>query len=294
MKERAIQFGPERRLLGILSLPPQPQPDAPAVIIPNTGFEHRVGPNRLHVGLARACAEAGFVALRMDLSGLGDSGSPGAALPLDPTEDLRHAMDELERIGLARGCVSLGLCSGGNDAHQFAKADGRVVAAAFIDHYLYPTARSRSISLAQKVSDPRRIINFLERKLRELAPGDEPLMQDAAYFPQPDEAVFRADVVGFARRGLPLFFLFTGEYQQIYNYPDQLLDVCPELRDYPLHELHYFAEADHTFTRLYMREQLAATLCQWLRYMVLPYGAEPQSACAPQPASRPIASAATT
>lgn len=290
MKERAIQFGPERRLLGILSLPAQPSAERPAVILPNTGFEHRVGPNRLHVHLARALAGEGFTTLRLDLSGLGDSGSPRELGTQDPVTDLVAAMDELERIGLARRCVPVGLCSGGNDAHRFAQADPRVAGAAFLDHYLYATTRSRSISLAQKVTDPKRIIGFLERKLRELSPaeGEVYAADESSYFQQPEQAEFCEDVAGFIARGLPLFFLFSGEYQQVYNYPEQLHDVCPALRDYPLHQLHYFADADHTFTRAQMRGQLVQALIHWLRDIVL--AAEP--AMPPQPALRPMASAA--
>ena len=290
MKERAIQFGPQRRLLGILSLPSQLRADYPAVLLPNTGFEHRVGPNRLHVYLARALAEAGVVTLRMDLSGLGDSAAPPELGTQDPVDDLGCAMDELQRIGLASRCVPVGLCSGGNDAHRFAKTDGRVAAAAFLDHYLYATARSRSIALAQKVTDPRRIIGFLERKLRELSPaeGEAYAAEESSYFQQPEQAEFCADVEGFITRGLPLFFLFTGEYQQTYNYPDQLFEICPALREYPACHLHYFPEADHTFTRAQMRGQLIALLCRWLQELVLPGEGQPQAA------SRPIASAATT
>ncbi|HEY1090986.1 MAG TPA: hypothetical protein VGE47_07845 [Burkholderiaceae bacterium] len=293
MKERAIQFGPERRLLGILSLPTQPDPERPALILPNTGFEHRAGPNRLHVHLARAFAQAGYVALRLDLSGLGDSGTPRELGTQDPVADLGSAMDELQRIGLARRCVPLGLCSGGNDAHRFAKADERVAGAAFLDHYLYATPRSRSISLAQKVTDPKRIIGFLERKLRELAPaeGEAYAVDESSYFEQPEQAVFCEDLAGFMARGLPLFFLFSGEYQQVYNYPEQLHEVCPPLRDYPLHQLHYFADADHTFTRAQMRARLIEALCAWLDGGVL--GAE--GALPPTAAQwRPMASAANT
>src|SRR5882762_5277118 len=84
MKERAIQFGPERRLIGILSLPSVVDPMRPAVIVPNTGVEHRVGPNRLHIRLCRGFARLGFVSLRMDLSGMGDSGLPPDGSRGDP------------------------------------------------------------------------------------------------------------------------------------------------------------------------------------------------------------------
>ncbi|HUS25301.1 MAG TPA: hypothetical protein VM369_10160 [Candidatus Binatia bacterium] len=270
MKERAIQFGPGRELLGILTLPDVPDPARPAVLLPNTGVEHRVGPNRLHVHLARACARLGLVCLRLDLSGMGDSGQAGARA--DPVADLREAMNHLERMGLARRFVPIGLCSGGHDAHQLAKAEPRVVAAAFIDHYQYRTPRAFAIHLWQRVSEPRRLLNFARRKWREACGRGEAEYRSelVSYFQEPPRAEFCADLGRFMQRRMPLFFLYTGAYQHLYNYRDQLLDVCPALAGYPLHALHYLPHCDHTFTHASMRAQGFAAMEDWLLNQVLP------------------------
>jgi hypothetical protein len=269
IKEKALQFGPGRQLFGLLSLPEKLDPERPAILIPNTGFEHRAGPHRLHVHLCRAFARLGFAALRFDLSGMGDSGVARGAQS-DPIADQRAAMDELERLGIARTCIPIGLCSGGHDAHRYAKAEPRAVAAGFLDHYLYHTRRSRWLSLRQRLSEPRRFVNFFQRKLGALRGEGGVDLRGEEYFEQPELRVFRQDLRGFMRRRLPLFFLFTGEYQTVYNYPEQLLDVCPELSDYDLYDLHYFAESDHTFSQAQMRDQLIDSLERWLLQQVLP------------------------
>lgn len=291
IRERALQFGPGRRLLALLSLPAQVDPTRPAIIVPNTGFEHRVGPHRLHVHLCRAFAEAGFVALRLDLSGMGDSDSGRVN---DPVADQRCAMDELERLGVARSCVPIGLCSGGHDAHRYAKADPRAVAAGFLDHYFYPTARSRRISLRQKLSEPRRLMNFLRRHAAAIGADHDGVPTNASWFDQPDAAGFQRDVDGFMQRRMPLFFLYTGEYQNVYNYPDQLLDTCPRLGDYGLYDLHYFAESDHTFSQARMRRQLIDALLTWLENQVLVEARREPLPPRAQTAPAAIAAAVTT
>lgn len=271
MKERALQFGPDRRLIGIVSLPDTIDRTRPAILIPNTGVEHRVGPNRLHIQLGRAFARLGFVTLRLDISGMGDSGLPADGSRGSAIEDLRHAMAQLERMNLADRFACVGLCSGGNDAHLLAKADARIVAAAFIDHYQYRTTRAFAIQLLQKVSEPRRLMNFLERKWNEWSgrPRSEYDPELVSYFEQPTREAFLADVHGFMQRRMALFFLYTGENQNDYNYAGQLYDVCPPLRGYPLQALHYVPRCDHTFTHEQMRGELIAALERWLMTQVI-------------------------
>lgn len=270
MKERPLQFGPGRRLLGILSLPDIVDPKRPAILMPNTGVEHRVGPNRLHIHLCRAFARLGFVTLRMDLSGMGDSGLPAGG-HCDPVVDQQAAMAQLERMGLASRFVAIGLCSGGNDVHLLARADERVVAAGFIDHYQYPTWRSFLIQLGQKLSDPRRAANFMRRKWHQWhgEPSNEYFVELLSFFDQPPREVFCADLQRFMDRRMALFFLYSGENQSAYNYADQLYDVCPALRRYPLQASHYFPRSDHTFTQAAMRASLIEALENWLLTQVL-------------------------
>lgn len=117
VRERPVRFGPGGRLFGMLSTPVETVARRKtAVVLLNTGANYHVGPNRLYVDLARTWAAQGYVALRLDLSGIGDSGvRPGgrANSPYDSggIDDLEAAIEELTRQG-ATDVAAVGLCSG--------------------------------------------------------------------------------------------------------------------------------------------------------------------------------------
>jgi len=266
MREQILRFGPGGALLGILSLPARLAPGASPVLVPNTGLEHRVGPNRLHVHLCRALAEAGFPTLRLDMSGMGDSGAPGGTVA-DPTSDIRAAMDALEASGLGNRFLLIGLCSGAHDAHLVLRSDPRVAGGAFIDGYVYPTARYFLTYFAQRAFDPGRIVRRLLRSTEPATDADLPegAKEDLDYFRQPTLQEMHRDLAAFMSRGISLSYIYTGQIQNKYNYADQLEDALPELRGYAPAEVHYLAMADHTFSRTSMRSELVGVVLNWAR-----------------------------
>lgn len=268
MKERALQFGDKRRLAGILTMPDAPRPGLPAILIPNTGVEHRVGPNRLHVEWARTIAREGHVVLRLDLSGMGDSRLPAGGVDSDSVRDQQTALDELQRLGFGDRFIVIGLCSGGHEAHLLSMADPRIVGGVYTDHYAYRTPRFRRNYWAHRLFDVARIGRYLARKLRSLTgSAKERFRADMQeYFVQPTQARLCEDFQVFMDRRMSLFLLYTGELQSSdYNYRDQILDACPNLRGYPRLSLHYLENCDHTFSRLEMRAEMIGLLLEWLR-----------------------------
>jgi hypothetical protein len=257
-----LSIGP-RRLFAVLSTPAMRDSRAPPVLIPNTGTEHRVGPNRLHVQMCRALASAGIPALRIDLSGFGDSPSGSV---LDSTRDLQEAIDELRKRGHGEHVFGVGLCSGAHDIHQLARVDERVIGAAFIDGYAYPTPLFRLNYAWQRLSDPLRMLRNLGRRLHDSSDEKDDFDPDEAeYLPQPSGADMLRDLQLFMRRQMALMFVYTGQVQSSYNYRGQLLDAFGELRAYDRLTLHYLIHADHTFSRTDMRSQMISTLVQWLK-----------------------------
>ena len=141
--EKAVLFGPNRSLVGIVS---EAEGQAvgggrPAVILLNSGPLHRVGPFRLYVTVARRLAAAGLTVLRMDLSGKGDS---------EPRRDKRSARERVEedvRAGMkllsetrdSDQFVLMGLCSGADDSIEVAAKEPSVVGAVLLDGYGYRT-----------------------------------------------------------------------------------------------------------------------------------------------------------
>jgi pimeloyl-ACP methyl ester carboxylesterase len=96
------------------------------VILLNAGAVPRVGPNRLHVPLARRLAARGDLVLRLDLSGIGDSPArPGADENVVYSDhairDVGIAVDWVRRQG-AREVAVVGLCSGAYHAFKAAVA----------------------------------------------------------------------------------------------------------------------------------------------------------------------------
>src|SRR5690606_23478543 len=124
----------------------------------NAGILHRIGPNRLHVRLARRLARAGVTSLRLDLPGLGDSRTLGtsASVAEQNQRAVSAALDALEGRGVAHRFVLFGLCSGADDASRCACADPRIVGMCLIDPpTLFPTWRSRATHALRWAKRPR-------------------------------------------------------------------------------------------------------------------------------------------
>lgn len=116
--EYPVKFGPDQKLLGIITTPLKPSTNNLAVIVLNTGPNHHVGNGRLSVLVARQLAQWGVTTLRFDLSGIGDSESlpdrPGSLYSLEACDDVSAAIQLLESLNKNknRPIVLLGLCSG--------------------------------------------------------------------------------------------------------------------------------------------------------------------------------------
>jgi dienelactone hydrolase len=117
LTETAILLSPESRLFAIVTEPRNGEPRRRGVILLNAGATHHVGPNRMYVTLARRWARRGYVVLRLDLAGLGDSDTrrdrpEGEVYPPAALDDIRVAVDFIrDRYGITNITIG-GLCSG--------------------------------------------------------------------------------------------------------------------------------------------------------------------------------------
>jgi pimeloyl-ACP methyl ester carboxylesterase len=135
VKQEAVLFGEGRSLSGVLTYPDQPLRGAPAVVFLTAGVIHRVGPNGLYARLCRELAGHGFLTLRFDFSGIGDSPPRADHLPFSRSSLLESqaAMDFLTATTGARRFVMAGLCSGAFAAVKTALHDPRVHGAIVIN-----------------------------------------------------------------------------------------------------------------------------------------------------------------
>ncbi len=112
----------------------------PAILIVNAGLLHRVGPNRLHVTMARQIASLGFNVLRFDFSGHGDSSTRTDAIPFKYAcrIEIEEAMDYMEHSCSADTFILIGICSGADISVKELRSNDRVVGAVGINgSYLF-------------------------------------------------------------------------------------------------------------------------------------------------------------
>ena len=117
VSERPVFFGADDTLFGIVTAPEAAETRRRAVILLNAGATYHIGSSRMYVSLARRWARRGYYVLRMDLSGLGESRARlGCAdnnvFPPDAIEDIRAAVEYMQRRYGARELTLSGLCSG--------------------------------------------------------------------------------------------------------------------------------------------------------------------------------------
>ncbi len=273
MRERVEVFGSEGGLVGILAEPDPGQAlnGVPAVLLTDVGVQHRVGPYRIWVDLARRLADAGYTVLRFDLSGQGDSAQrTDARTHLErATADLREAMDHVAAKRGIRQFVVIGFCSGTDSAHAVAQADERVVGMVWIAGYAYRSLRFKLHWYTTRFLERRRWQVFLRRKAMRFLPGLKELrgvgeVRDlfSRDYPEPD--VLSGQLEQLLARGVRILAIYAGGDDLTYGYAGQFFDMLPGNFRGRIDETYYPA-ADHLFTAVGERARLIQQLAEWVR-----------------------------
>ena len=127
VKERPVFFGAEADLFGVATEPRRGEIRRRGVILVNAAADNHIGAARMYVTLARRWARRGYVVLRMDFAGIGDSATrpnrpDDDVFPPSAVDDMRAAIDLMRnRYGVGELTLA-GLCSGGYHALRGAVA----------------------------------------------------------------------------------------------------------------------------------------------------------------------------
>jgi len=127
LTERPVFFGRDSAVFGIVTEPRPGELRRRAVIMLNAGADLHVGVNGMNVTLARQWASRGYVVLRMDLAGLGDSRkragqADNEVFPETALDDIRAALQLLRDRYAVADVTLFGLCSGAYHALRAAAA----------------------------------------------------------------------------------------------------------------------------------------------------------------------------
>lgn len=127
LTERPVSVAEDPFLFGIVTEPRSGETRRRAVILLNGGGVHHIGIFRDWVLLARRWARSGYVVLRLDMAGFGDSDTrPGRknneVFPPAALDDMRSAIDFMRHRYGVRDITLAGMCSGAYHALRAAAA----------------------------------------------------------------------------------------------------------------------------------------------------------------------------
>ncbi|MCX5661116.1 MAG: alpha/beta fold hydrolase [Planctomycetota bacterium] len=283
-REEIVRFGPERSIIGVVTLPAghvagdAVNSGSTAVLILNAGLIHHVGPQRLHVKLARRLARAGVVCARWDFSGIGDSPArrDGLAVMEAIVREPRDVMDHFAAHHGIEKFILVGICSGAYASFRTAAADPRVVGAALInpqdfvghdDWGAYVQARRY---MTRSIFSPRAWANLLTGRVAYQRLATTMWRQATRGWLGANQEVstiatgIRKEIQDLVARGTKLSFIVAEEDVSV-EYFNAILGQ--DLRaNQPGDGLRteLVPRADHLFTRVQDQERLLALLERWI------------------------------
>ncbi len=267
MIERAYLFGSHEGLVGVLCEPDGGlRTERPVAVCANVGLNHRVGPNRVWVDLARRLAEAGYATLRFDLSGFGDSEArrePGSDAER-AVLDLKEALDFLALRKGASRFVLIANCSGTDSQHALALRDERVVGTVTVDGYGYRSPGYWLRYPLRFLQPARWRRRLLQRRLRAQPGRREPgaPRQEVWTRDIPTRAAYAADLARLCARGVRSLLLFTSGADLRYNHRAQFHHTFGHEEAV---EVAWDGQADHLLSTAASRERFLASTLGFMR-----------------------------
>jgi pimeloyl-ACP methyl ester carboxylesterase len=271
MTETPVLFGPDRRLLGVVTVPATAAPTTLACLLVNAGVIHRIGPHRINVKAARALAQVGIASLRFDLSGLGDSPAARSQAHFQDqaVHDMQAAMNYLEASAGIRRFLVFGICSGAANAYALALADPRVVGILMFDGFAHPTIKThlvrrwlrfRAMSWRSLASN---VLSKLQRLSARPAAAAQQAMAAGVASATPSRLEFRQALNKLTERGVSIYLVFSGSFLESYNHPSQLQDAFAGASFLRHVRSEFMPDVDHTVTSLAVQHKLISRLCGW-------------------------------
>lgn len=287
VQEHAVFLDEEQRLFGIVSAPRGEKPQK-AILLINSGANHRTGPNRLHVKLARRWAARGYLVLRFDIAGIGDSlphegESEHVVYPSTAIEDVTLAAHYVRKTWQVKECRAVGLCSGGYHALKGALMGAPVDGVVLINPLTYCWRQGTSLEMpnSQVFAEAARYKQSVLKadKWKRLFRGEADISAVAQVVvrrgagvavKQARNAARRAGVplrndlsaalLNLTRRGVTLSFVFAEGDAGLPLLHEEAGPAVPRLEQAGQLTIHRIAGPDHTFTPLWSHEKLAASL----------------------------------
>lgn len=230
MREIACQFGEGQRLHGVMTMPLTVRRPGLALVLVSAGLTSKSGPYRLYTEIAREVAERGFMVLRFDLGGIGNSqiSRPDQPLHARTEQDIQDALAFLEASHRVTEFVLGGLCSGAEDAFRHAEKDPRTLGVVLVDPHAYETKYWRLRGMLTRYSLNRvvyrilrtiKVVNVVEdSQSRSNIEGFEGNLINYQYMNLSESTRILSTLID---RGTNVHYIYTGGRIDTFHHKDQ-------------------------------------------------------------------------
>jgi alpha-beta hydrolase superfamily lysophospholipase len=293
VRETATYLDEERILFGVVSEPVEAdKPVRDVVVLLNSGTIHHIGPSRLYVTIARQFAARGIGVLRIDLSGVGDSGVRSGAAENSPYSDsaridVRQAVDFAQRHFPAAKIHLVGLCSGAYHSLKAATAGDVFRSIVVINPLTFFWKPGMPLDYAdfQVTSESKRYARSATTLTSwlKLLRGDVNLRAAATVFWKRVNAIARnslrdvarrigvgltddlaSELLRIARKRTDMYFIFSASDPGYAMLREQGGSIVRQLTAREQLRISIVPGADHTFTSHWNRDQLIDLLAAHL------------------------------
>ena len=265
MKQQICQFGAQKYLNGILTLPDSNLGSKKIVVLVSAGFVMTSGPYRVYRELAERLASLDIACLRFDLGGIGNSSQIYTSFTLSQrTEmDIKSAIDyiqdnfEFESISLG------GICSGAEDSFHFAEQDERIQSLILVDPHCYRTSGWWLHNFLSRYFVNRTILKLgkILNSILKLNTANQKGQKDFIDYQYTSRSQATKILESLLKRKVLIHYIYTGGMIDLFNHKGQLRKMFKSLTLGDRVTIDYLPTIEHTQMLEQDRTQLISTIC---------------------------------
>lgn len=236
-REYVVTTGGPTPIYGVATRPEPAASRNAGLILLNSGLLHHVGSSNFSVNVARRAAALGFLSLRYDASGIGDS--PARASHADHQQRaVEECTEVLNEFGKAEGVdrfILCGLCSGAFTGFVTAQHDQRVVGVVQIAGFSFTNSAWAKRHYRARFLKPKAWSNRATRMLAGIRsttlPNESGYLEaeTSAGWTVPPRETVDASYRRLVQRRVKMLNIMTGGESYTYNYEGQFKDLFPVL-----------------------------------------------------------------
>jgi len=267
VKEHVFRYGENNRGLGMITLPENTE-GAPVIVLLNAGLLHRTEPYRLNVLACRRLAEIGYICVRVDLSGKGDTPSRKGLINRESVAlDWQFIKNSLEKQFGKRNFIIFGLCSGADNGIKIAAQDPAVKGLILLDAVSKRDSGFAKRTIYNKVTNISKWLNLhntiRKELMKKINPQKKLLENSTGLRDEPTDNDMQQCFEGLVARKGRILAIFTSQALAHYNEKGQFCRVMSITGLDKICEETFWPTVDHLYTVQAHREQLLNKISDW-------------------------------